>query len=91
MTTASSSAEIGHTTRGSIEKAREMFRVARECGVDAVKLQKRNNRALFTRAMYDAPYDNENSFGATYGAHREALEFGWDEYDQLKGYAANWA
>ena len=26
--------------------------------------------------MYDKPYDNENSFGATYGEHREALEFG---------------
>ena len=26
--------------------------------------------------MYDRPYDNENSYGATYGAHREALEFG---------------
>jgi sialic acid synthase len=81
-------AEIGHNHQGSLEKAREMFRVAKECGVDAVKLQKRDNRSLYTRAMYDMPYDNENSFGPTYGAHREALEFGRAEYDHLKGYAA---
>jgi len=33
-----------------------------ECGVDAVKLQKRDNRRLYTRELYDAPYDNEHSF-----------------------------
>ena len=81
-------AEIGHNHQGSLEKAKEMFRVAKECGVDAVKLQKRSNRTLYTRAMYESPYDNENSFGPTYGAHREALEFEWDEYVELKGYAA---
>ena len=72
-------AEIGHNHQRSLEKAREMFRVAKECGVNAVKLQKRDNRALFTRAMYEMPYNNENGFGPTYGAHREALEFGRDE------------
>ncbi|MBI4539323.1 MAG: N-acetylneuraminate synthase family protein [Gemmatimonadetes bacterium] len=80
-------AEIGHNHQGSLEKAREMFRAARECGVSAVKLQKRDNRALYTRAMYDMPYDNESSYGPTYGAHREALEFGWDEYVALREYA----
>jgi N-acetylneuraminate synthase/sialic acid synthase len=55
--------------------------------VTAVKLQKRDNRALYTRAMYDQPYDNENSFGPTYGAHREALEFGESEYRELLDYA----
>ncbi|MEA2723521.1 MAG: sialic acid synthase [Gemmatimonadales bacterium] len=79
-------AEVGHNHQGSVEKCKELFRVAKECEVDAVKLQKRDNRALYTRAMYDKPYDNENSFGATYGEHREALEFGWDEYVELKSY-----
>lgn len=81
-------AEIGHNHQGSVEKAKELFRAAKDCGVDAVKLQKRSNRTLYTRAMYESPYDNENSFGATYGAHREALEFGWDQYVDLKQYAA---
>ncbi len=80
-------AEIGHNHQGDLQKAKDMFKVAKECGVDAVKLQKRDNKSLFTRALYDKPYDNENSFGPTYGAHREALEFGREEYVELKKYA----
>ncbi|MDO8753454.1 MAG: N-acetylneuraminate synthase family protein, partial [Anaerolineales bacterium] len=53
----------------------------------AVKLQKRDNKSLFTREVYNKPYDNENSFGATYGEHREALEFGREEYIELQKYA----
>ncbi|HET6577145.1 MAG TPA: N-acetylneuraminate synthase family protein [Gemmatimonadales bacterium] len=80
-------AEVGHNHQGDLDKCKELFRVAKECGVDAVKLQKRDNRSLYTRAMYDKPYDNENSFGATYGEHREALEFGRDEYQELQRFA----
>jgi N-acetylneuraminate synthase/sialic acid synthase len=81
-------AEIGHNHQGSLEKAREMFREAKLAGAHAVKLQKRDNRGLYTRAAYNKPYDNENSFGATYGEHREFLEFGAREYRELKAYAA---
>ncbi len=37
--------------------------------------------------MYNKPYENENSFGNTYGEHREFLEFGAYEYGELKRYA----
>ena len=67
-------AEVGHNHQGDVEKAKALIHAAKECGVDAVKLQKRENRSLYTRALYDSPYDNEHSFGATYGEHREALE-----------------
>jgi sialic acid synthase len=67
-------AEIGHNHQGDLEKAKALIHAAKECDVDAVKFQKRDNRRLFTRAFYDSPYDHENSFGATYGEHREALE-----------------
>lgn len=77
-------AEIGHNHQGSVEKCKELFKAAKECGAHAVKLQKRDNRSLYTRAMYEKSYDNENSFGPTYGAHREALEFGRDEYRELQ-------
>jgi N-acetylneuraminate synthase/sialic acid synthase len=80
-------AEIGHNHQGSLEKARELVQSAKDCGVSAVKLQKRDNRTLYTRAMYDAPYDNENSFGPTYGAHREALELGKADYAELLAFA----
>lgn len=36
-------AEIGHNHQGDLETAKEMLRVAKECGADAVKLQKRDN------------------------------------------------
>ena len=80
-------AEIGHNHQGSVDKARELFREAKLAGAHAVKLQKRDNRALYTRAAYNKPYDNENSFGATYGEHREFLEFGLKEYLELQAYA----
>jgi N-acetylneuraminate synthase/sialic acid synthase len=80
-------AEIGHNHQGNLEKARELFREAKLAGAHAVKLQKRDNRGLYTNAAYNKPYDNENSFGATYGEHREFLEFGLEEYKALQIYA----
>jgi N-acetylneuraminate synthase/sialic acid synthase len=80
-------AEIGHNHQGELEKAKALIHAARECGVDAVKFQKRNNRVLFTRAFYDSPYENENSFGATYGAHRDALELSEPDWFELSQYA----
>jgi sialic acid synthase len=80
-------AEIGHNHQGDVEKAKQLIEAAKDCGVDAVKLQKRTNRSLYTRAFYDQPYENEFSFGATYGQHREALELDADEYRELQAYA----
>lgn len=80
-------AEIGHNHQGDVEKAKALIRSARECGVDAVKLQKRDNRTLYTRALYDSPYDNEHSFGATYGEHREALELSAGDWLELREFS----
>jgi sialic acid synthase len=80
-------AEIGHNHQGEVEKARALIHAAKECGVDAVKFQKRDNRRLFTRAFYESPYDNENSFGATYGEHREALELDKSDWFELSSYS----
>lgn len=76
-------AEIGANHQGDVETARKMIQAAALAGADAVKLQKRDNQALFTPEAYNAPYASENAFGATYGEHREALEFGKDEYVEL--------
>jgi N-acetylneuraminate synthase/sialic acid synthase len=80
-------AEIGHNHQGELEKAKALVRSARECGADAVKLQKRDNRRLYTRALYESPYDNEHSFGRTYGEHREALELSASEWLELREFS----
>jgi N-acetylneuraminate synthase/sialic acid synthase len=80
-------AEIGHNHQGDLQQAKELIEAAKECGADAVKLQKRSNRTLFTREFFDQPYDNEFSFGRTYGEHREALELSAGEYAELQAHA----
>src|ERR671934_173537 len=80
-------AEIGHNHQGDVDHGKRLIDAAKECGVNAVKLQKRSNRTLYTREFYEQPYDNELSFGRTYGEHREALELGADDYRRLLAYA----
>jgi sialic acid synthase len=80
-------AEIGHNHQGSLEKALDLVHAAADCGVDAVKFQKRDNATLYTRRFYDSPYESENAFGPTYGLHREALELGREEWIELSACA----
>lgn len=80
-------AEIGHNHQGNVDTCKKLFLAAKQAGANAVKLQKRDNKILFTKAAFTKEYDNPNSFGATYGEHREFLEFGWPEYVELQQYA----
>lgn len=82
-------AEIGHNHQGSVEKAEELIHAAKLAGASAVKMQKRDNKTLYTEKFYVKPYENENSFGKTYGEHREALEFGKADYQRLIAFAKN--
>ncbi len=81
-------AEVGHNHQGSLETARQLISQAAACGADAVKLQKRSNRTLFTRELFDKPVEHRTSFGDTSGQHREFLEFGREEFLALKEHAA---
>ena len=74
-------AELGHNHGGNLATSEDLIVSAASCGVDACKLQKRSNSTLYTSALLNKPYDHENSYGPTYGAHREALEFGTHEYN----------
>src|SRR5689334_1836658 len=41
-------AELGHNHQGQVETAKALIKAAHDCGVQAVKLQKRDNRSLYT-------------------------------------------
>ncbi|MDR2927011.1 MAG: N-acetylneuraminate synthase family protein [Cytophagaceae bacterium] len=79
-------AEVGCNHRGDLNLAREMIiTAALFCKVDVVKFQKRNNRELLSEEEYNAPHPNPaNSYGPTYGEHREFLEFNFEQHRQLK-------
>ena len=77
-------AEIGNNHQGDVNIAKKMVVAAAAAGVQAVKFQKRNTEALLTRAGREAPYNGANSFGPTYGEHRDALELSMAEMAELK-------
>lgn len=81
-------AEIGCNHKGDFEIAKEMIKTAAEyCKVDIVKFQKRCNKELLSPKEYNAPHPHpENSYGDTYGAHREFLEFTAEQHAILKKY-----
>lgn len=80
-------AEIGCNHMGSIEIAKDLIRLAKESNADVAKFQTRDNRLLLTEEQYNAPHPNPvNSYGKTYGEHREFLEFSLDQIIELKNY-----
>ncbi|MHA6794815.1 N-acetylneuraminate synthase family protein [Pseudonocardia bannensis] len=84
-------AEIGCNHAGDLSLAKRMISVAGQfCEVDAVKFQKRHPRTLLTDAQYRAPHPNEmHAFGASYGEHREFLEFDIRQHAELREHAEN--
>ncbi len=81
-------AEIGCNHKGEMDLAKELIKVAATvCGADVAKFQKRHNKSLLPPAQYEAPHPNPaNSYGDTYGAHREFLEFDTDQHKELITY-----
>lgn len=81
-------AEAGCNHMGQMDIARDMIQTAATfCKADAIKFQKRCPKELLTEEQYNLSYQNNvNSFGKTYGEHREFLEFTIEQHGQLK----NW-
>jgi sialic acid synthase len=81
-------AEIGCNHKGSMDIAKELIKLAKDSNADVAKFQKRHNKELLTPEQYNAPHPNpSNSYGDTYGAHREFLEFNQEQHKELKKYA----
>jgi len=78
-------AEIGCNHKGDFEIAKELILLAKSCGADYAKFQKRNVRELLTEEQYNAPHPNKmHAYGETYGEHREFLEFSAEQHAELK-------
>ncbi len=90
--------EIGQNHNGSVEIAKLIIDlISRPIhddvfggvlkGMDAVKLTKRDLNQELSQSQMDRPYDNPNSFGKTYGEHRDYLELNDEEHFEVYKHA----
>ena len=83
--------EIGCNHMGQMDIAKELIDLAKQSGAQYVKFQKRNNKELLSEEQYyNAPHPvPENSYGNTYGSHREYLEFSASQNKELMEYCSS--
>ncbi len=80
-------AEIGCNHMGQMDIAFELIRLAKQSGATYAKFQKRTPKELLTKEQYNAPHPVAyNSYGDTYGAHREFLELDISQHQELMDY-----
>jgi sialic acid synthase len=83
-------AEVGCNHMGQMELAKEHIKMAKIfCNADVVKFQKRDNQYWASKKpkQYHAPHPNpQNSYGDTYLAHREYLEFTKEQHKELQDF-----
>jgi N-acetylneuraminate synthase len=77
-------AEIGINHNGVLEIAKDLIKVAKEAGCDAVKFQKRTVDQVYSRDVLDTI--RESPWGATTREQKFGLELGHDEYSQIDDY-----
>lgn len=77
-------AEIGINHNGDIGIAKQLIDMAKNCGCDAVKFQKRTIDVVYSKEFLDSP--RESPWGTTQRAQKEGLEFGKAEYDIIDDY-----
>jgi sialic acid synthase len=81
-------AEIGCNHMGDFEIAKDLVKLAKACGADYAKFQKRHPKELLTEEQYNTPHPVAyNAYGSTYGQHREFLELTAAQHRSLKIYA----
>jgi len=79
-------AEIGINHNGSIEIAKQMMKMAKECGCDAVKFQKRNLDIVIPKEEWYKKKDTLWGY-IDYIDYKRHLEFGESEYDEINRYS----
>ena len=77
-------AEIGINHNGDIKIAKQLIDIAKDCGCDAVKFQKRTVEKVYSKNTLDSP--RESPWGTTTREQKLGLEFGEEEYDLIDNY-----
>jgi len=73
-------AEIGTNHKGDINIAKKLILSAARCGASFAKFQIRDNKYLLGDNYHKPHPVPENSYGNTYGEHREKLEFSINQH-----------
>lgn len=80
-------AEIGALHLGSVDRAKNLINLAKMCGADFVKFQKRNPDESVPEYLKNQPHPNKVfAYGETYLEHRKALELTIDQHRELSQY-----
>jgi N-acetylneuraminate synthase len=77
-------AEIGINHNGNLNITKQLIDMAKQCGCDAVKFQKRSLDIVYTAELLASP--RQSPWGDTQRAQKEGLEFGKKEYDAIQAY-----
>ena len=77
-------AEIGINHNGDIEIAKKLIDMAKQCGCDAVKFQKRTIEKVYSKEALDVSRDSP--WGKTNRDQKMGLEFNKKEYDLIDAY-----
>jgi N-acetylneuraminate synthase len=76
--------DIGINHSGSLENAKRLIDMAKSCGADAVKFQKRTIDIVYNQKFLNSY--RESPWGTTQREQKEALEFSKEDYDEIDRY-----
>jgi len=77
-------AEIGINHNGSTDLAKKLIKLAKDCGCDAVKFQKRTIDTVYTKEYLNKP--RESPWGKTQRAQKYGLEFNKRQFKIIDDY-----
>ncbi len=74
-------AEIGINHNGDLKICKQLIRIAKDAGCDAVKFQKRTLENVYTKEQLESY--RESPWGKTTYAQKKGLEFNFSQYKQI--------